>query len=124
MNNHPPSYYEDRAAAAEKLGKWAEAAQEWRNASGASLGHGRAERYMQQARRCDVKATIAPLTNHTAASVVRKTLTDGSYVYDVVLTNRECTDSIVLSPADEIAAHQLHASLITLGGCVDGGCNY
>lgn len=43
--NHPPSYYEDLAIAAEKRGDWQYAIAAWNSASAASIGHNRSARY-------------------------------------------------------------------------------
>lgn len=66
--------------------------------------------------------------NCCVAAVIRETLTDGSCVFNVWVseTTAEGAErtSIVLSPVSEAEATQLQQHLVTLGGCVDGGCNY
>jgi hypothetical protein len=51
-----PEYYAQQARAAEAAGNWEEASRLWHDARGVTLGHNRAERYYEAAKRCDRKA--------------------------------------------------------------------
>jgi hypothetical protein len=56
---HPPGYYEDLAVAAEKLNDWKKAAQHWREAAGASIGHNRRDRYEARGDWCEKQPPVA-----------------------------------------------------------------
>lgn len=53
---NPPAHYEKIAETAEAEGRWQDASKAWMDAKGASLGHGRRDRYEAQALRCHNKA--------------------------------------------------------------------
>jgi hypothetical protein len=50
-----PTYYEDLAVKEERTENWKDAAEYWRCAAAASIGHNRAERYLRAAESCEEK---------------------------------------------------------------------
>jgi hypothetical protein len=56
LRRNSPAAIADEARAAEERGDWKEAARLWRRASGCCLGHGRAARYDESARRARERA--------------------------------------------------------------------
>lgn len=65
------------------------------------------------------------MKNQISVRIVRRTLTDLSHTFDVVLTERECTECIVLNSQDEVYAIALKKNILhRTVNCVDGGTNY